>query len=171
MSIYDVCSLPSQFPGGDNESSEVHLGRMLQILREFPDDPILSAYVIDDVWDDMKAMKVYSPKTHFSLIVIYEKFKFDEMLCMLTLVQQSHIFVALLHFIYMFLQDWKCIISMLLDENPMIELTDVDATNLVRLLHASSRKAVGEKIVPATDNRKQNYTKAQKVLLFMFCIR
>ncbi|RWW75667.1 hypothetical protein BHE74_00016306 [Ensete ventricosum] len=30
---------------------------MLQILREFPDDPILSAYVIDDVWDDMKAMK------------------------------------------------------------------------------------------------------------------
>lgn len=45
---------------GDDESSEVHLGRMLQILREFPDDPILSAYVIDDVWDDMKAMKVYS---------------------------------------------------------------------------------------------------------------
>lgn len=31
---------------------------MLQILREFPTDPILSAYVIDDVWDDMKAMKV-----------------------------------------------------------------------------------------------------------------
>lgn len=43
---------------GEDESSEVHLGRMLQILREFPDDPILSAYVIDDVWDDMKAMKV-----------------------------------------------------------------------------------------------------------------
>ncbi|XP_008812653.1 sister-chromatid cohesion protein 3 [Phoenix dactylifera] len=104
--------------GGDNESSEVHLGRMLQILREFPDDPILSAYVIDDVWDDMKAMK-----------------------------------------------DWKCIISMLLDENPMIELTDVDATNLVRLLYASARKAVGEKIVPATDNRKQYYTKAQKEAL------
>lgn len=71
----------------------------------------------------------------------------------------------------MFLQDWKCIISMLLDENPMIELTDVDATNLVRLLHASARKAVGEKIVPAADNRKQNYTKAQKVLSFMFWIR
>ncbi|URE14704.1 STAG domain [Musa troglodytarum] len=103
---------------GENESSEVHLGRMLQILREFPDDPILSAYVIDDVWDDMKAMK-----------------------------------------------DWKCIISMLLDENPLIELTDVDATNLVRLLYASARKAVGEKIVPATDNRKQYYTKAQKEAL------
>lgn len=57
---------------------------MLQILREFPDDPILSAYVIDDVWDDMKAMKVYYSKTHLSLIVIYENFEFDEMLCMLT---------------------------------------------------------------------------------------
>lgn len=54
---------------------------------------------------------------------------------------------------------------MLLDENPLIELTDVDATNLVRLLYASARKAVGEKIVPATDNRKQYYTKAQKVWL------
>lgn len=51
--------MPIIYPGGDDESSEVHLGRMLQILREFPDDPILSAYVIDDVWDDMKAMKVY----------------------------------------------------------------------------------------------------------------
>lgn len=101
--------------GEDNGSSEVHLGRMLQILREFAADPILIAYVIDDVWDDMKAMK-----------------------------------------------DWKCIISMLLDENPMIELTDIDATNLVRLLCASVKKAVGEKIVPAVDNRKQYYTKAQK---------
>ncbi|KAJ0975649.1 hypothetical protein J5N97_017614 [Dioscorea zingiberensis] len=104
--------------GGDNESSEVHLGRMLQILREFPDDPVLSAYVIDDVWDDMKAMK-----------------------------------------------DWKCIIALLLDENPLIGLTDVDATNLVRLLHASAKKAVGDKIVPATDNRKQYYSKAQKEVL------
>nr|CAD1829659.1 unnamed protein product [Ananas comosus var. bracteatus] len=104
--------------GGDGESSEVHLGRLLQILREFPDDPILGAYVIDDIWDDMKALK-----------------------------------------------DWKCIISMLLDENPMIELTDVDATNLVRLFHASTKKAVGERIVPATDNRKQYYTKAQKEAL------
>jgi hypothetical protein len=32
---------------------------MLQILREFSDDPVLSSYVIDDIWDDMKAMKVY----------------------------------------------------------------------------------------------------------------
>jgi cohesin complex subunit SA-1/2 len=43
----------------ENESSEVHIGRMLQILREFSDDPVLSSYVIDDIWDDMKAMKVY----------------------------------------------------------------------------------------------------------------
>jgi cohesin complex subunit SA-1/2 len=45
---------------GNNDSSEVHIGRMLQILREFSDDPVLSSYVIDDIWDDMKAMKVYS---------------------------------------------------------------------------------------------------------------
>ncbi|KAF6135507.1 hypothetical protein GIB67_015360 [Kingdonia uniflora] len=101
--------------GDGDDSSEVHLGRMLQILREFSTDPILSTYVIDDVWDYMKAMK-----------------------------------------------DWKCIISMLLDENPLIELTDVDATNLIRLLCSSSKKAVGERIVPATDNRKQYYNKAQK---------
>ncbi|XP_038879338.1 sister-chromatid cohesion protein 3 [Benincasa hispida] len=101
--------------GDGNNSSVVHLGRMLQILREFSTDPILSIYVVDDVWEYMKAMK-----------------------------------------------DWKCIISMLLDENPRIELTDEDATNLVRLLSASVKKAVGERIVPATDNRKQYFSKAQK---------
>lgn len=52
---------------------------------------------------------------------------------------------------------------MLLDENPLVERTDVDATNLVRLLYASARRAVGERIVPVTDNRKQYHTKAQKV--------
>ena len=52
---------------------------------------------------------------------------------------------------------------MLLDENPLVELTDEDGTNLVRLLSASVKKAVGERIVPATDNRKPFYTKAQKV--------
>lgn len=46
------------FSGKDNDTSEVHLGRMLQILREFSADPILSIYVIDDVWEYMKAMKV-----------------------------------------------------------------------------------------------------------------
>ncbi|XP_021761058.1 sister-chromatid cohesion protein 3-like [Chenopodium quinoa] len=60
------------------------------------------------------------------------------------------------------MKDWKCIISALLDENPSIELTEIDATNLIRLLCASVKKAVGERILPATDNRKQYYTKAQK---------
>ncbi|KQJ87493.1 hypothetical protein BRADI_4g11510v3 [Brachypodium distachyon] len=103
---------------GDSESSEVHIGRMLQILREFSDDPVLSSYVIDDIWEDMKAMK-----------------------------------------------DWKCIISMLLDETPLSELTDMDGTNLVRMLRASAKKAVGERIVPATDNRKLYYNKSQKEIL------
>ncbi|KAI4341717.1 hypothetical protein MLD38_026407 [Melastoma candidum] len=101
--------------GGDGNMSEIHLGRMLQILREFSMDPVLSVYVIDDVWEYMKAMK-----------------------------------------------DWRCIISMLLDENSKIDLTDEDATNLVRLLAASVKKAVGERIVPAADNRRLYYTKAQK---------
>ncbi|EOY28509.1 Uncharacterized protein TCM_030052 [Theobroma cacao] len=37
------------------------------------------------------------------------------------------------------------VICMLLDENPLVELTEEDATNLIRLLSASVRKAVGEK--------------------------
>jgi len=39
-------------------TSEVHLKRMLRILEEFPQDPILSIYVIDDVWEYMDAIKV-----------------------------------------------------------------------------------------------------------------
>ncbi|KAI8522779.1 hypothetical protein RHMOL_Rhmol13G0023100 [Rhododendron molle] len=111
-------SSQSHSRGDDDDSSVVHLGRMLQILREFSADQILSTYVIDDVWEYMDAMK-----------------------------------------------DWKCILSMLLDENPMIELTDEDATNLIRLLSASVKKAVGERIVPATDNRKQYYSKAQREMM------
>ncbi|KAI3449562.1 hypothetical protein Pfo_006227 [Paulownia fortunei] len=102
----------------DSDSSEVHISRMLQILKEFSADPILSSYVIDDVWEYMGAMK-----------------------------------------------DWKCIIRMFLADNPSAELEDVDATNLIRLLFASIRKAVGERIVPATDNRNPHYTKAQKEML------
>lgn len=52
---------------------------------------------------------------------------------------------------------------MLLEDNPSTELDDADATNLIRLLFASVRKAVGERIVPATDNRNPYQTKAQKV--------
>ncbi|KAL9258659.1 Sister-chromatid cohesion protein 3-like protein [Drosera capensis] len=51
---------------------------------------------------------------------------------------------------------------MLLDENPSVELTEDDATNLIRLLSAYVKKAVGEKILPSTDNRKLYCTKAQK---------
>ncbi|KAL9168546.1 hypothetical protein ABFS82_04G022200 [Erythranthe guttata] len=105
----------SRSTGSDSDSSKVHISRMLKILKEFSTDPILSLYVIDDVWDYMGGMK-----------------------------------------------DWKCIIQMLLADNPSAELDDVDATNLIRLLFASTRKAVGERIVPATDNRNPHYTKAQK---------
>lgn len=52
---------------------------------------------------------------------------------------------------------------MLLGDTSSAELDDVDATNLIRLLFASIRKAVGERIVPATDNRNPHHTKAQKV--------
>lgn len=52
---------------------------------------------------------------------------------------------------------------MLLDENTSIELTDADATNLIRVLYASAKKAVGEKIVPTQFNRKPYLSKAQKV--------
>ncbi|TVU49759.1 hypothetical protein EJB05_01095, partial [Eragrostis curvula] len=104
--------------GEESESSEVHIGRMLQILREFSDDPVLSSYIIDNIWDEMKAMK-----------------------------------------------DWSCMVSMLLDENPAIELTDLDGTNLVHMLKASAKKAVGERIVPAMDNRKLHYNKTQKEVM------
>lgn len=46
------------FSGDNGDSAEVHLGRMLQILREFSTDTIVITYVIDDVWEYMPAMKV-----------------------------------------------------------------------------------------------------------------
>lgn len=57
---------------------------------------------------------------------------------------------------------------MLLDDNPRIELTDQDATNLVRVLCASAKKAVGEKIVPSNDARKATLSKSQKVDIISF---
>ncbi|WMV54637.1 hypothetical protein MTR67_048022 [Solanum verrucosum] len=56
----------------------------------------------------------------------------------------------------------KRIPCMLLEEELSAELSDEDATNLIRLLFASTRKADLEKIVPASDNKKKYYTKAQK---------
>nr|XP_016464326.1 PREDICTED: sister-chromatid cohesion protein 3 isoform X3 [Nicotiana tabacum] len=48
----------SQSSSGDNtDSSEVHLSRLLRILREFSKDEMLSMYVIDDIWEYMDAMK------------------------------------------------------------------------------------------------------------------
>ncbi|KAM7495930.1 hypothetical protein LguiA_020344 [Lonicera macranthoides] len=111
-------SSQSRSTGDDSDSSEIHLGRTLQILREFSGDQTLCIYFIDDVWEYTDAMK-----------------------------------------------DWKHIISMLLDENPFVELTDEDATNLILLLCASVKKAVGERIVPATDYRKQYYSKAQREMI------
>eukprot|EP00252_Welwitschia_mirabilis_P020326 TRINITY_DN4955_c0_g2_i1.p1 TRINITY_DN4955_c0_g2~~TRINITY_DN4955_c0_g2_i1.p1 ORF type:complete len:753 (-),score=175.27 TRINITY_DN4955_c0_g2_i1:264-2498(-) len=101
--------------GSANDVSELHIGRLLLILKEFSTDPILADYVIDSLWEDMKAMK-----------------------------------------------DWKCIISFLLDDNPRNELTEKDATNLVRILSASVKRAVGEKIVPFVDSKRPSLSKAQK---------
>ncbi|GJR56278.1 sister-chromatid cohesion protein 3 [Tanacetum coccineum] len=61
------------------------------------------------------------------------------------------------------MQDWERITSMLLYENPSIELRDDDAANLTLLFCASVKKAVGERIVPAIDHRKPYNTKAQKL--------
>lgn len=44
--------------GDEGDSSQIHLLRMLQILREFSTDQVLSIYVIDDIWEFMDAMKV-----------------------------------------------------------------------------------------------------------------
>lgn len=47
---------------------------MLQILREFSADPILSIYVIDDVWEYMKAMKVcYNSETWKHVLALIKR--------------------------------------------------------------------------------------------------
>lgn len=60
---YDLQAMKLMFmkifvSGNASHSSKILLGRMLQILREFSADPILGAYVIDDIWEYMSAMKV-----------------------------------------------------------------------------------------------------------------
>lgn len=54
---------------------------MLLILQEFPPDPILSIYVIDDVWDYMKAIKVCLYMTMTDCLLMY--------LCGLNIPSQS----------------------------------------------------------------------------------
>ncbi|KAG0566423.1 hypothetical protein KC19_7G062600 [Ceratodon purpureus] len=61
------------------------------------------------------------------------------------------------------MKDWKCMITMLLEDTTSKELNEEDTTILVRVLLASVKKAVGEKIVPSTEQRKSNFLpKAQK---------
>ncbi|GJZ72917.1 sister-chromatid cohesion protein 3 [Tanacetum coccineum] len=48
----------SRSSGDESDQSQIHLLRMLQILREFSTDHVLSLYVIDDIWEFMDAMKV-----------------------------------------------------------------------------------------------------------------
>lgn len=55
-------------------------------------------------------------------------------------------------------------ITMLLEDTNIRELNEEDTTTLVRVLLASVKKAVGEKIVPTTEHRKtHSLTKSQKV--------
>ena len=50
-------SISQPMPRGMENEYELPSGRLLQILKEFSTDPILSDYVIDAAWEDMKAMK------------------------------------------------------------------------------------------------------------------
>lgn len=55
-------------------------------------------------------------------------------------------------------------ITMLLEDTTNQELNEEDSTILVRVLLASVKKAVGEKIVPSTEQRKSHsLNRAQKV--------
>jgi hypothetical protein len=61
------------------------------------------------------------------------------------------------------MKDWKCMITMLLEDTTNQELNEEDSTILVRVLLASVKKAVGEKIVPSTEQRKtHSLNRAQK---------
>lgn len=61
------------------------------------------------------------------------------------------------------MKDWKCMITMLLEDTTSKELNEEDTTILVRVLLASVKKSAGEKIVPSAEQRKtQTFTKAQR---------
>ncbi|GKB10257.1 sister-chromatid cohesion protein 3 [Tanacetum coccineum] len=64
--------------------------------------------------------------------------------------------------IWEFMDAMQRITSMLLYENPSVDLTNDDATNLTLLFCASVKKAIGEIIVLAIDHQKPNHTKAHK---------
>jgi cohesin complex subunit SA-1/2 len=65
-----AANLSSFLIGSESEGSEVQLSRLLQILREFSSEPILSDYVIDAVWQEMNAIKVVRRFCSFSALVI-----------------------------------------------------------------------------------------------------
>ena len=57
--------------GDEGDQSQIHL-RMLQILREFSTDQVLSLYVIDDIWEFMDAMKVsYISQTCLITLLVF----------------------------------------------------------------------------------------------------
>lgn len=157
------------------------IGLVKQLIRHqlVPEEELSSLYdlLIDDppeirraigalVYDNLIAQRLNSSQSssgdnadssevHLNrLLRILGEFSKDEMLSMYVIDDIWEYMDAM--------KDWKRILSMLLEERLSAELSDVDATNLIRLLFASIRKAVGEKIVPASDNKKQYYTKAQK---------
>lgn len=157
------------------------IGLVKQLIRHqrVPEEELSSLYdlLIDDppeirraigalVYDNLIAQRLNSSQSssgdnadssevHLNrLLRILGEFSKDEMLSMYVIDDIWEYMDAM--------KDWKRILSMLLEEELSAELSDADATNLIRLLFASIRKAVGEKIVPASDNKKQYYTKAQK---------
>ncbi|PHT68476.1 Sister-chromatid cohesion protein 3 [Capsicum chinense] len=157
------------------------IGLVKQLIRHqlVPEEELSSLYdlLIDDppeirraigalVYDNLIAQRLNSSQSssgdntdssevHLSrLLRILGEFSKDEILSMYVIDDVWEYMDAM--------RDWKRILYMLLEEEPSAELSDVDAANLIRLLSASIRKAVGEKIVPASDNRKQYYTKAQR---------
>ncbi|GJZ92118.1 hypothetical protein Tco_0664183 [Tanacetum coccineum] len=51
--FYHLCFIRA---GDEGDQSQIHLLRMLQILREFSTNEVLSLYIIDDIWEFMDAM-------------------------------------------------------------------------------------------------------------------
>ncbi|CAI9107978.1 OLC1v1007477C1 [Oldenlandia corymbosa var. corymbosa] len=158
------------------------IGLVKQLLRHqlVPDEELGSLYdlLIDDppeirraigalVYDHLIAQKFNSSQSTGGtddsskvylgrMLQILHEFATDQMLSIYVIDDVWEYMGAM--------KDWKCIISMLLDNNPSTELSNVDATSMIRLMCSSIKKAVGERIVPASDNRKPYHTKAQREL-------
>lgn len=57
----------------------MQISRLLQILREFASDPILSDYVIDAVWQGMDAIKAIFTSVNFLIVYGLAKQLVDEL--------------------------------------------------------------------------------------------